>query len=82
MARTRSDDRDELSELRDLLGVLREGGVVRYTKEGAKVEFVMGPPPSKSKDTQVKKDPLAARRAHYEALLNRPVGDDELEQLP
>ena len=85
MARTRTTARDELLELGELASlcdVLRDKGVVRYARgvDGS-IELVMGPPVS-AKEAKVKSDPLSTRRAYYEQMLCRPVGDKELEMLP
>ncbi len=78
---TRADARVDLPQLKALIETLREGGVIRYCAGG--VELVLGPPPApKSKATKVEDDPQAARRAYYEQMLSRPVGDKELGLLP
>ncbi len=80
---TRSNAGIELPQLKALMATLREAGVIRYshTKDG--LELVFGPlPQARPKVEKPGDDPNATRRAYYEQMMNRPVGDRELELLP
>jgi len=74
----RADDRNQLSELIDLL---RAKGVVKYVRDD--MEILMGPQPATRATKPEEKDPRAGKRAHYMNLLGRAsIADTELDLLP
>ncbi len=78
----RADDGNSLSQLTELLDILRSKGVVKYLKTATTTEILMGPPAA-AKAKALEKDPLAGKRAHYMNLLGRShMTDAELELLP
>jgi hypothetical protein len=78
MARPRTDERDQLSELSDLIDLMRRRGVLKLVHQGT--EILLGAEPVKLEKAE--RDPLAMRRSFYEEQLGRPVSDQELEKLP
>lgn len=79
MARAGANERVDLSQLKALIDLLREKGVVRFAQDG--LEVVLGPPTAK-KEVKSDLDPNQDRRVYYEQMLNRSVGNDELARLP
>ena len=79
MARARTDERNVLSELSDIIDMMRSKGVIKLTWEGT--EILMGPPLAKASRKE-DADPRAAKRAHYLNLLGTAKTDAELDLLP
>lgn len=69
-------------ELRQDVALMRELGVIKWG------DVLLGPAPLPALKVEPptpeeeKRASLAARRAHYEQMLNRSITDDELARLP
>ncbi len=79
----RAGERDLAVELSAVADVCRAKGIVKAMFiNGQLAEILMGPPPPAPKGTKSEVDDRAAKRAHYENLLGRPVSNVELDNLP
>lgn len=68
----------------ELIDGLHARGVIRasFHENGQLHEILLPPPKQKDGAKKSDADPRAAKREHYEVLLNRRVLDAELDGLP